>query len=489
MKVVAILASSVTALLHSFLSFQIIILSVEQKSDLSKDACRQKGGSPVAATFSVLSPFGVNEVLLYFSAIDLGSEITDFDPGKKSLTFRALSLTNPLEFLTFEMTGKFNKDGTLGTATDIRISQDNEDLIHISGANLDMAKLINRNDSELGVGATLQGRVLPLLFGHGNDMVMNGSESEDVLLSNGGKILGRGGDDFFLEMSSKALTRYDGGDGSDTVSYYLAPDTGLKASLFNAARNSSWASLDSYVNIDNLFGTKGNDKLEGNDGANELNGGEGNDILTGRGGADKLVGGEGIDFASYATAASSSDGVGVSVAMGDPSQNTRDAAGDTFSGVEGIIGSRFIDIIVGDAQNNILKGGGGDDFIGGGAGTDELWGDSETFGVDGDDTFVLLGPGLGVKNIMDFDVFDHIQLSRSGFGLHPLYQITEGTTLIISESNPAALTNSPTFLVEKSSGKLLFDADGNGSGTAELIANVQFDSQQYLDANDFMIFG
>jgi serralysin len=320
-------------------------------------------------------------------------------------------------------------------------------------------------------------------------MVMNGSESQDVLLSNGGKIFGRGGDDFFLETSSKALTRYDGGNGSDTVSYFLAPDTGLKASLFNAKQNSSWASLDTYINIDNLIGSKGADKLEGNDGANTLNGDDGNDVLIGRGGADELVGGEGIDFASYATASSTSDGVGVSVAMGDTSQNTGDAAGDTYNGVEGIIGSKFTDIIVGDAQDNILKGGGGDDFIGGGAGTDELWGDSETFGVDGDDTFVFLGPAHGVKNIMDFDVFDHIQLSRSGFGLHPLYKITEGSTLIIAESNPAALTNSPTFLVEKSTGKLLFDADGNGSGTAELIANVKFHSQQYLDANDFMIFG
>jgi serralysin len=446
------------------------------------------------ATFNVLAPEGINELLLYFGAIDLQSEIDDFDPGKKILTFSAVSFLDGLDFLTFELKGSFNKNGTSGKATDIWISErdffgSEQDLIHISGANLDIAKLVKRNEAELGTGEVLQGRIFPLLFGHGNEMVMNGSESQDVLLANGGKIFGRGGDDIFLEISGKAITRYDGGNGSDTVSYYLAPDTGLKASLFDAKRNSSWASLDSYLNIDNLIGSKGNDKLEGNDGANKLDGGEGNDVLTGRGGADELIGGAGIDYASYETATSSSDGVGVSIAMGDPSQNTRDAAGDTYSGVEGIIGSNFTDIIVGDGQNNILKGGGGNDYIGGGAGTDELWGDSETFGVDGDDTFVFLGPGQGVKNIMDFDVFDHIQLSRSGFGLHPLYKVTEGSTLIIAETNPTALTNSPTFLVEKSSGRLLFDADGNGSGAAELIANVKFHSQQYLDANDFMIFG
>jgi Ca2+-binding RTX toxin-like protein len=446
------------------------------------------------ATFNVLAPQGVNELLLYFGTIDLGSEITDFDPGKKKLTFHALSFIDGLDFLTFELKGKFNKDGTSGMATDIwisqmGISQSDQDLIHISGANLDIAKLIKRNDAELGTGEVLQGRVFPLLFGHGNDMVMNGSESQDVLISTGGKIFGRGGDDVFFETSIKAVTRYDGGNGSDTVSYLMAPDTGLKASLFNAGLNTSWASDDRYINIDNLFGSKGNDTLEGNDGANTLEGGDGNDILIGRGGADKLIGGAGTDLASYETASSTSDGAGVAVVMSNISESTRDAAGDTFDGIEGIIGSNFMDIIVGDAQNNILKGGGGDDFIGGGDGTDELWGDGETFGVDGDDTFVFLGPARGVKNIMDFDVFDHIQLSRSGFGLHPLYKITEGSTLIIADNNPVALTNSPTFLVEKSSGRLLFDADGNGSGTTELIANVKFHSQQYLDANDFMIFG
>jgi Ca2+-binding RTX toxin-like protein len=108
--------------------------------------------------------------------------------------------------------------------------------------------------------------------------------------------------------------------------------------------------------------------------------------------------------------------------------------------------------------------------------------------VDGADTFVFGAPTeLGLYRIMDFDVQDHIELSRADFGLHPQYKLTVGSTLIIAHSDPAAATNSPTFLIEQSTGNLYFDADGNGSGEKELIANVLFHSQEYLDVNDFVI--
>ena len=438
------------------------------------------------ATFSVLSPFGINELLLYYTSIDLGSEITDFDPGKKKLTINALSLANGIDFLEFELTGKFSKDGTSGTATDIRIYSSGESLAHISGANLDISKLIKRNDAALETGEMLQGRVFPLLFGHGSDMIMNGSDSQDVLIATGGRISGRGGDDHFLEATPKAVTRYDGGNDTDTVSYFLTLEKAVRASLFDAESNTGWAAGDRYINIENLVGGDGGDTLEGNDAANRLDAGGGNDTLIGRGGADELVGGEGLDFASYASAVGTGS-AGLAIVMRDTSRSTGDAAGDTFDGIEGIIGSNSNDTIIGDAEANILIGGRGDDVIDGHLGADELWGDSKAFGVDGDDTFVFNGPKEGVKAIMDFDVFDHIQVSRGGFGLHIQYEIKEGTTLIVADSNPTALTNSPTFLVEKSTGNLLFDADGNGSGTAELIATVKFHSQKHLDVNDFLI--
>lgn len=235
---------------------------------------------------------------------------------------------------------------------------------------------------------------------------------------------------------------------------------------------------------DIVSGGGGNDTIDGGEGNDTLKGGAGADILIGSTGEDILIGGRGLDFASYAGSVT-----GVTASLTDASLNTSDAEGDIYQTVEGLIGSETADTLVGDTKNNTIFGSAGDDRVDGGGGNDELWGDSKEFGVDGADTFVFQGPGstTDLRRIMDFDVQDHIELSRSGFGLHPLYELAVGSTLIISHADPAAMTNSPTFLVEQSTGNLYFDADGNGTGTKELIANVLFHSQEYLDINDFMI--
>jgi Ca2+-binding RTX toxin-like protein len=227
----------------------------------------------------------------------------------------------------------------------------------------------------------------------------------------------------------------------------------------------------------------GNDVLSGGSGNDQLLGGNGIDKLIGGAGKDVLVGGAGLDYASYSDSIS-----GVTVNLSDATRNTGDARGDRFDTIEGLIGSAQNDNLTGDTQNNTIFGGSGDDVIDGAGGDDLLWGDSEEVGVDGADTFVFTGAATtDLKRIMDFDVQDHIELSRSGFGLHIQYQLTVGTTLVIAHANPTAGTDSPTFLVEQSTGNLYFDADGNGTAAAQLIANVQFHSQEYLELNDFMI--
>ena len=53
--------------------------------------------------------------------------------------------------------------------------------------------------------------------------------------------------------------------------------------------------LDTLIEIENINGGGGNDKLYGKSGSNILNGGSGNDLLVGGKGNDKLIGGEGKD--------------------------------------------------------------------------------------------------------------------------------------------------------------------------------------------------
>src|SRR4029078_4649594 len=108
--------------------------------------------------------------------------------------------------------------------------------------------------------------------------------------------------------------------------------------------------------------------------ANTLIGNAGDDTLQGGAGADSLDGGAGTaDFADYSC---SSAGVTVNLSTGSGSGG--DAAGDTITGIEGLFGSAFADVLTGDGNANTLIGNAGDDTLQGGAGADRLDGGAGT---------------------------------------------------------------------------------------------------------------
>jgi Ca2+-binding RTX toxin-like protein len=73
--------------------------------------------------------------------------------------------------------------------------------------------------------------------------------------------------------------------------------------------------------------------------------------LEGAAGSDTLIGGVGIDTASYAGSAA-----GVSVNLATGAMSGGDAAGDTLSGLEQVLGSGFADTLTGNALANTLWG-------------------------------------------------------------------------------------------------------------------------------------
>lgn len=174
---------------------------------------------------------------------------------------------------------------------------------------------------------------------------------------------------------------------------------------------------DGYEGDDVLRGMDGDDQLLGQAGDDRLNGDNGDDVLMGGEGADFLIGGRGTDYASYVNATGS---VAINIRT---RENTGEAEGDVFFGIErfrlsshddGFIGGIRDDWVAGYAGRDGLDGGGGDDTLNGGDGDDLLIGGrgaDKLIGEAGDDTmsggvgadqFYITGQGFGNDLVDDF---------------------------------------------------------------------------------------
>ena len=118
-----------------------------------------------------------------------------------------------------------------------------------------------------------------------------------------------------------------------------------------------------------LNGTSSNDVIYGLGGNDSLFGWAGNDVLEGGTGADHMDGGDGIDRVEYRR---SSSAVTVNLALGYGLGG--EAQGDTYVSIEEVYGSRYNDILTGNAADNLLYGRSGNDTLTGGEGDDTLIG-------------------------------------------------------------------------------------------------------------------
>lgn len=268
-----------------------------------------------------------------------------------------------------------NAEGWLGS---LNVMDNNRVTLTLGDGGAGMIRINTTRDSSVTMGS---GWVEAVRMGTGNDTIRLGEYG--VNFAHGGN-----GDDTFIfttALRADGGARLAGGRGTDTVSFAPMSD-GVTVDLSNADWQQIVAGTDAngdptsgvvrFDNIENLIGSRGNDALTGDAGANSLAGGAGNDSLWGGEGDDTLEGGNGNDRLW--------GGLGNDVLSGG-------------SGNDRLWGDDGRDVLRGGNGNDILYGGRGNDRLDGGKGDDQLYGGT------GADTFVF-SKGYAVDTIHDFTI-------------------------------------------------------------------------------------
>lgn len=226
---------------------------------------------------------------------------------------------------------------------------------------------------------------------------------------------------------------------------------------------------------DELLGGGGNDVLDGSAGSDKVDGGIGNDTLIGGAGADKLIGGAGTDTASYATSTA-----GVVVNMTSMASNKGDAFGDTFSGIENLLGSNYADTLFGDAGANVINAANGNDSIYGAIGTDRLTGGA------GADTFIYKAVSESSASvydtIVDFSESQHDKIDLSAIDASIK---VAGNNAFVFVGNKAFTGVADQLRFQTSSLGTDIFTDINGDKIADL--KIHLGTAQVLQAGDFIL--
>jgi Ca2+-binding RTX toxin-like protein len=282
-----------------------------------------------------------------------------------------------------------------------------------------------------------------LLGGPGDDVLQGGSEDDFLDGGSGNDSLsGDDGDDILL--GGAGADKLEGGTGKDSTSYKDSHDRVILnlsnnpvpillpngQSITVAARSASGGDADGDTfdgSIENIEGSDGDDILIGDDstdpesgntldggkGNDTLKGGKGNDLLFGGAGVDSLDGGEGEDGTTYINSPAY---VKINLETGEASGG--DAEGEKLTSIEDVQGSKYNDILIGNASNNSLNGSSGDDTLTGGGGADTLDGSDGIDWVSYETSFHGVNVSLktGGSVLENPNTFLDIELSKKGHG-------------------------------------------------------------------------
>ena len=261
-----------------------------------------------------------------------------------------------------------------------------------------------------------------MVGGSGNDLLVAsddpnfieglwGKAGDDVLRGLGGQDTFRGGG---------AADVIEGGSGIDRAFYddHAGP---VNVSLDDVANDGNPAVNENdnvKSDVEDVWGSRGDDQLTGNGGPNKLFGDAGNDHLDGLGGDDELYGGDGSDFLDGGAGADLMQGdagsdyaeydtysvpvvVRLDGVANDGGDTNADGTADEGDNVktDHVFGGSGNDHLSGDGLPNQLYGNGGDDTLESWGGNDDLTGgdgaDSEHGGSGNDIFHEAASPGSG----------------------------------------------------------------------------------------------
>ena len=319
------------------------------------------------------------------------------------------------------------------------------------------------------------GLAAELVFGDaGNDSINGGGGNDDLRGEAGNDTIdggtgadamagGIGNDIFVVDNAGDVVTELTG-EGTDlvqsSVGFSLAGRYIENLTLTGgSAINGSGNSLDNVIT--------------GNGAANSLSGADGNDTLDGGGGIDSMSGGIGND--TYIVDNSSdkvneSNGAGTDTVQSSASFSLAGQYADNLvlTGAAAINGSgnSLANTITGNSAANSLSGvdgadslygKGGNDTLNGGTGTDSFYFDT------------AIGAG-NVDTIQSFSAADDtIMLSRTIFSAIAASGTLAAGAFVLGT---AAADADDRILYDSATGKIFYDADGNGAGAAVLFAQV-----------------
>jgi len=250
-----------------------------------------------------------------------------------------------------------------------------------------MAILVGAASSHAAVEATCMGEPATIV-GTENSDTLNGTEGEDV-------IAGLGGDDLIRGLGGEDVIC--GGDGND---YLYGSNGGLALDFLSGDAGNDvidggsklggivvYSEAPGAVNVDlsTLSATGwGTDRLilisgvlTGLGGDDTISAGGGSDFVLADPGNDRIDGGgssgDTIDFAASPRRVSVNLGSGKASGFG----------ADVVTGFEHVAGTKYADVLTGNAAANRLQGGAGNDRLLGGGGRDTLTGQQGRDFADG----------------------------------------------------------------------------------------------------------